>query len=411
MKLPSLSLPFLNGVYVAIDAIKKAFLIVDGPYCVFTKAEMQYCHNLHCGLIPPLGRSRIVHTAQKVLHEEVTDLSTDRTASVDGIFAEVCRHRAAEIVLTTSFDFHELTNFPLKEIARKNAERFKKPVFHIPSASLGGGWLDGYSRTCTAIAKGLALSARKSKKNKVAVVGYLFDRDEPDHVGNIKELKRLLKALGMETASIWLSGKRISHLKEVETASLIVSLPYAREAARILGKRLRVPVVETGLPLGLTGTERFLTALGAKLGRRVSTERFIRREVSAAIRDTRVHVLRVIRGRAAHIRIDDPHLGAALTGLCRDLGITVHDESSAPVPSSPADRASLLFSPSTEKMKGVIHTPFGYPNYNYHPVTESPFLGFTGFRHLVDRITMDILRSESPGDDSSDLEAVKEARS
>ena len=36
----SVRLPFLNGVYVAVDALAGAYLIVDGPYCVFTKAEM-----------------------------------------------------------------------------------------------------------------------------------------------------------------------------------------------------------------------------------------------------------------------------------------------------------------------------------------------------------------------------------
>ena len=161
----SVRLPFLNGVYVAVDALAGAYLIVDGPYCVFTKAEMQYCHNLRSRLLPPIGHRRVVHTGQVQDREEVKSLSTDRTAQVDGIFAGVCAQPDAGIVLSTTFDFHELVGFPMKEITRRHARPGGPLVGHIPSKSLGGTWLEGYARTCEALARSVTFRpGRRSRE-------------------------------------------------------------------------------------------------------------------------------------------------------------------------------------------------------------------------------------------------------
>ncbi|MCX5796962.1 MAG: hypothetical protein NTY77_15830 [Elusimicrobia bacterium] len=391
-------LPFLNGVYIAVDAVDGAFLIVDGPYCVFTKAEMQYGHDIHCRLIPPLGRSRVVHTAVKTGMEEVTSLSLDRRASVAKLFAEVCGYAEAKVVFTTTFDFHQLLNFPLPEIAREYAAKSGKPVCHIPSASLTGDWLDGYARACEALAKQLPLSRGKAEKNNVAIVGYLCDRREPDHAGNLRELKRLLKALGLKLGSVWLEGKGLPQLKAVERASVILSFPYAREAARVLGARLGARVIEAELPLGLTGTERFLTTLGAALKRREAASRFIRRELAAAIRDTQTHVWRVIRGRSACLQpLQDPHLRGAVAGLCADLGVAVVDSLEAPGAQTSGAQAPLLIGSLLEQHPRAAFVPihFGFPNFIDHPVLEKPFLGFAGFRHWVDRISAAALQCEA----------------
>jgi nitrogenase molybdenum-iron protein alpha/beta subunit len=391
-------LPFLNGVYIAVDAVDGAFLIVDGPYCVFTKAEMQYGHNIRCRLIPPLGRSRVVHTAAKTGMEEVTSLSIDRRAGVERIFAEVCGYREAKVVLTTSFDFHELLNFPLPEIAREYSARSGKPVCHVPSGSLSGDWSDGYARTCEALARQITLSRGRAVKDNVAIVGYLFDRREPDHAGNLRELRRLLVALGLDLDSVWLSGKGLPHLRAIERASVILAFPYAREAARVLGARLRVRVIDVELPLGLTGTQRFLTSLGAAMRRQEMARRCTRREVAAAIRDTKPHVWRVIRGRTACLQhLHDPHLRGALAELCADLGVGLLDSWDGPGPQAAAGQAPLLIGSLVGEQSSPFCIPihFGYPNFVDHPVVERPFLGFAGYRHWVDRISAAILRFEA----------------
>ena len=390
-------LPFLNGVYVAVDAVDGAFLIVDGPYCVFTKAQIQYGHNLRCRLIPPLGRARVVHTAAKTGMEEVTSLSLDRRAAVEKLFAQVCGYEEAQVVFATSFDFHTLLNFPLPDIARHADARYGKPVCHIPSASLrGGSWLDGYAAACEALARRIPLARGRKGRDKVAVVGYLFDRDEPDHAGNLRELRRLFRALGLDLVSVWLGGRGLPGLREVERAGAIVSLPYARAAARVLGARLKIPVIEAGLPMGLTGTEAFLTAVGDALRRGERARRFLKRELPALVRQTQDPVWRVIRGRAAALACGhDPHLSGALAGLCSDLGLLLPAPGAAAA-ASPGGPASLAIGPNLRIPRpDVIPINFGYPNYADHPVVEKPFLGFSGFCHWVDRLTAAILQFEA----------------
>ncbi|MEK7232871.1 MAG: nitrogenase component 1 [Elusimicrobiota bacterium] len=385
----ALRLPFLNGVYIAIDALSDAYLIVDGPYCVFTKAEMQYCHNLRSRLLPPIGHRRVVHTGQVEDREEVKSLSTDRTALVDGIFASVCARPDAGIVLSTTFDFHELVGFPLKELTRRHARPGGPLVRHIPSRSLGGTWLEGYARTCAALAEGVSLRAGRRRKDSVALVGYLHDRDEPDHAGNLRELKRLLSGLGLHVESIWLSGGGRAELEAAERASLVISLPYAREAARILTRRTGARLCEAELPLGLSATERFLLKVASAAGRRKQGALTAAKESREAVRDTQSHVQRIIAGRGAVILQEDPALEARLRELCSELGLLLGHE-------APDDARRVCFAP-TGKVFGAefMHVPMGYPNYIEHPVGERPFFGYTGFRHLVDRVASAILRSEA----------------
>ncbi len=385
-------LPFLNGVYVATDAVAGAYLVVDGPYCASNKAEMQYSHNFASRLLTHFSHNRVVHTGEIELREEVQNLSTDRAAHVSAVFSKVCALPDAKIVFATSFDFHELTAFPLKEIARRHDEAGSALVCDIPSRSLGGTWLDGYAGACLALARRVNLRPGRGAADAVAVVGHLQDRDEPDNAGNLRELRGLLGALGLRVVSVWLSGGGRAELEAAQRAGLVVSLPYAREAARVVAKRLKAGLCEVDLPVGLAATERFLRRVGARVGRAARARSFADRESAAAVRDTEGHVSRVIAGRAADIRQDDPALAARLRELCSELGLT---DPGAHGP--PRDGRLLCLAPTSGGPKPPgVHVPIGYPNYLEHPVVERPSFGYAGFRHLVDRIAAAILRGEVP---------------
>ncbi|MFA6317776.1 MAG: nitrogenase component 1 [Elusimicrobiota bacterium] len=389
---PLSRLPFLNGVYIAVDAVPGAFLVVDGPYCVFTKAEMQYGHNLACRLIPPLGRAAVVHTAARTGMEEVTSLSSDRVPAVAEVFRRVCAYPEAEVVFAASFDFHELLNFPLAETARAAGKASGRLVCPLPPSSLSGSWLDGYAAACAALAREVPLARGRGRKDTVGVVGYLFDRDEPDHRGNLAELRRLFSGLGLKLAPVWLSGSGLSRLAAIESASLIVSLPYGRSAARTLGRRLKARVVEAGLPLGLTATEDFVRTVASAAGWSRGVDRFLEREAASAVRDTREHVTRVICGRTAVLLLPDPHLARALAGLAEDLGLRT---AAAGTPDPETEGAPLLIGPRRRGAGPGIVISFGYPNYEDHPVVARPFLGYAGFRSLVETLTERILAYEA----------------
>jgi nitrogenase molybdenum-iron protein alpha/beta subunit len=392
---PHLELPFLNGVYVAVDALRRCYLIVDGPYCVFTKAEMQYCHNLNCHLLPHLGHARVVHTASDSLKEEVASAVLDRTKMVERIFDQVCSLADADIVLTTSFDFHQLLNFPLEAMAERFAKDTSKLVCHVRSRSLGGTWLQGYGLVCETLAQAIPLQQGRRRRDAVAVVGYLFDRDEPDHRGNLEELRRMLHVIGLDLSTVWLSGEGLQALQSVQEAGLILSLPYARDAARILAERLGADLLEVDLPIGLQASEQMLQTVARHVGREELARQFLDKELASAVGDTQRHVLRIISTNTARLVCNDPHLEQGLTALCGDLGLRIVD-SSAPAEAGVLRCHELCFSPtlSPPSPQGV-HIPMGYPNYIDHPVVNTPLLGFAGFRNLVDRIAAAILRFEA----------------
>lgn len=196
----------------------------------------------------------------------------------------------------------------------------------------------------------------------------------------------MFEALGWSVSCVWLSGVRESELRAVSRASVIVSLPYAREAGRVLAKRLRARLVEADLPLGLKATEDFMLRLGFSLGAGAQARAFVERETRAALGETQAHVQRFIKGRRALVYTDDPALHGALAGLCAELGLRNAPRGAV---------RCVVFAPNLVTRGNVITVPVGYPNYLEHPVLERPVLGFTGFRHLVDRVTRAILAFEA----------------
>ena len=148
------------------------------------------------------------------------------------------------------------------------------------------------------------------------------------------------------------------------------------------------------MPLGLSATEDFLLKISSRVGRRARAKSFIAEESAAAVRDTRAHVSRLIAGRTAQIRLDDPALSARLRALCGELGLAIAEDPQAPR----QGRVLYLAATISGRPKGAVHVPMGYPNYLEHPLTPRPALGYAGFRHLVDRVAAAVLRSEASGE-------------
>lgn len=411
MRVSSHSIPFINGLFVALDAIPDAHLVVDGPYCVSKKAEMQALHNLNSTLRSAARGARYSLTIEGRRIEEVDSTSLDRAAGVEAVVAEAMATGAAA-VLVTAFDFAHMTGLPLKIIAERATGARGVPVHYIESASLSGDWLDGYRLVVEALADELPLSTTRRRPRSVALVGYLWDRGEFDHLANISELRRLLSRLGIELVSVWLSGEPYGALTAIEEASVVVSLPYARRAAQRVAERTGATLLEADLPLGLGATERLLRGIVASAGidEPDLLTTVLDEELGSAVRATEQLILGTLAGRVARVHLDD-HLGAAMGGLCEELGLTVSPASSTTTPQAgqtsvtvfademrgPAvavEDEDLLICATLPHDTGLAHFPFGYPNYCDHPCSERPFMGFAGFRCLVEGLASCLLRWE-----------------
>jgi len=239
-------------------------------------------------------------------------------------------------------------------------------------------------------------------------------------------MERLLAALDLQLGSVWLSGGGMAELRRIRDASAIVSLPYARTAARILAERLGVPVVETGLPLGLGGTERWLRQVADALGVGARADEVIDAELGRAA----PRVQWVIPHHLLHrslVFVGDPHLGLAVHEMAAELGLQVQKHvvlnrkahAEELLSRCAADlvvvdpkrvelarvlgaliaegRCDLLVSSSGGISPGPVQVAtveIGFPSFFTHVLEDHPFLFARGFVALVERMVNELRRAE-----------------
>ena len=65
-------------------------------------------------------------------------------------------------------------------------------VVYVPARNYESDYFGGYADTIGTVLRRLEWSNAERKADEVSVVGYVFDRYETDHIGNVSELRRLL---------------------------------------------------------------------------------------------------------------------------------------------------------------------------------------------------------------------------
>jgi nitrogenase molybdenum-iron protein alpha/beta subunit len=257
-----------------------------------------------------------------------------------------------------------------------------------PRPSRARSLQDGYASALEALAAGLDLRGARPERGHVAVVGYLMDRNEGDHRGNVAELERMLRGLGLEPASVWLSGRPYEHLREARRAEAVLSLPHGRAAARVLARRLGVRLVEAGLPFGLEGTRRFLELLGRACGRRKEAAAFIRRELDLVAPRLEWSVPHAFLNRR-FVFAGDPHYGAAFAELIAELGGRAE-----PLGGSGKGPDADLLVADTRTLRRVrprtAWLEFGFPCELTHILQDDPFLGFPGALGFLSRAANEV---------------------
>ena len=403
-------LPYLLGVFLGVNAVSDVCLMVDGANCVMVKADLiAGNHDLFSTLLSETGRHRVICTMSSPINPP-----QNPEKKLAAMLNSVAGSGQFGAVLLTGLPFCWLAGMDYEGIARTVSSG--APVSAIPAKSMDSDWLDGYDLTLEAFARALpAARPGKRAKNKVALVGYMLDRNECDHTANLKELTRLLKASGLETVSIWPSGGSVAELARVSEAALIVSLPYGRKAARTLAAKYKAKLLETGLPLGLKGTSSWLAAVRRAAGLPGSLPAEVLNEERAAARAI-APALRALLHKKVMFS-GDPYLYSAFSSfaaeLCVSLPMVFLDSARRPLGAGAAD-GTVLFSPSTEDVKaamgalsryqlphlavvnsfaltegfadGIPFVELGFPSYGHHCLSDEPFLGFSGARALAARM-------------------------
>lgn len=416
-----LNLPFLHGLYAAFNAVPDAYFLGDGPSCVFAKAEhIQGRHDLFSTLLSCGGDHRIQYTGVNVFNI---------AGNFDGVIAaaleRISRWEGCGVIFAGAMPMCSIAGTDYERLVRRTLDGGRVPGFTIPRRSaVSGDWLDGYAGALETLAAGMDLSGAAPVPGTVALVGYLMDRNEGEHRGNLAELRRMLRALGLEPVSIWLSGSPYEDLRAVRRAGAIISLPHGRKAAAALAARLGVKLVEAGLPFGLEGTRRFLETVGAALGRGEAAEAFIARELDETAPRLEWSVPHAFMRRRFAFA-GDPHYAAAFAELVEDVGGAV----AATVVMGGAshlgaqDRRALDARPGTlyEPERGGLRRAFaeaggdadllvcnslalkyidpaipwlefGFPSEHTHFLHDDPFLGFKGALSLYSRMANEVVK-------------------
>ncbi|MEK7383569.1 MAG: nitrogenase component 1 [Elusimicrobiota bacterium] len=403
--------PTLLGVYLAVNAISDAYVLVDGPDCTLYKAHFIHGrHDLNSTLLRSSGRHRVAFTnicARGVVkeHDEVIRKHLQTLDALD----------ESGLVLVTALPMCSITGVDYGRLIRHDEGRALKPAVDIPPDSLVGDWLDGYAQTLHSLARGLAFPQASRRPGCVAVVGYLMDRNEADHLANLAEIRRLLGALGLETVSIWLEGKSAADLKRASQAEIVVSLPYGRAAARRLAEATGARLVEAELPFGIPKTLGFLRAVAEAAGCSKEAEAFIDKELSRLM----PRLQKIVPQLFLHRRMafmGDPYLADGFLDVAEDLGVSsagtivrgrrAHGgvrEGGVVLyePLTQSEEVFRLLQPPLDLFVSCWHEQdglstatatmeFGFPSYRQHALYERPFLGFSGLLSFVDRMAHEL---------------------
>ena len=425
-----MNFPTLLGVYLAVNAVPDAHILVDGPDCALYKAHFIHGrHDMNSTLLRISGRHRVAfsNVCSRGVVKEHDGILRGHIETLDKL-------QESGLVLVTAMPMCSITGVDYGRVIRSMDGRLTKPVVDIPPDSLVGDWLDGYAQALLAMSRGLvpdrgpARGGRASKPKKAAIVGYLMDRNEADHLGNLAELRRMLSALSLETVCVWLGGEPAAALRRVAEADLVVSLPYGRAAARRLARCVKARLVETELPFGLPKAARFMREVGRAAGRPEAAEAFIAAELSRVVPRLKWIIPQYFLGRRTAF-MGDPYLLEGFLDIAQDLGLTVaaaicrgrqaHHGAGARIPEGAA-ATSIIYEPpsSSDAVQSLLRTPldllvscfakhdlarlevpmveFGFPSYHHHALFEQPFLGYNGFLAFVERMA-DQLCAPQPG--------------
>ncbi len=414
---PRILQTYMVGVFVAINALRDAYCLVEGPDCIHMKTQfVQGNHDWFSTLTSVSGYHRVANTALHPVH-----MTASRENQIEEMLIRLARHETTSCVMLTSMPMAFITGADYERICRDVAELTSKEVIHIPGKSLSGDWLDGYAETLLALAKQMKFSTTpKQAKDpkKVAIVGYCYDRNEGDHRANVEHLRAMLTAMGTEVVSIWLEGQDFKDLDKISEAGTILSFPYARRAARIVAKRTGAKLMECELPFGLDATERWLLQVGAALGLEAQAQEVIDAELARVVPALEWIIPFVFQNRRFGY-VGDPHLVrgfkeiaetlgarlsfAAITDTATHLGTLVADfAGQVPLRVDPTtealrkfvqehvrdDKISLMVSNNSGcgLAESAALVEFGFPSMYAHALYDRPFLGFKGFLAFVDTL-------------------------
>jgi len=400
--------PYLLGVYLAVNAVSDAAVVVDGPDCAFFKAEHVHGkHDLGSRLLDVMGNHRVL-----VSMTTTDNVSTSRGEGVRGCVEAIAADPSVGLVIVTALPMASIIGLQYDKLVRDLRPLVRPALVAVPGRSLQGDWLSGYEDVLVSLAEEVRPDGGPVDPGSVSVIGNLMDRNEQDHLGNVAELTRMIEGIGLHVDSVWLSGVPWPRLERAGRSGTLVALPMGRAAAEVIARRTGAMVLPVDTPFGLAGTVGLVRALGEATGRVAAASRFIEAELAVIAARLEWAVPHFFAGRRLAF-CGTPDLVPGIVDICDELGMIAMEIRSPclpprwyrPVdglPSQPvfdapfgtgawdgARRPDLVIGSHLSLRHVPSDLPvveLGYPCYADHALVDRPFLGFRGYLCFLQRI-------------------------
>ena len=210
-----------------------------------------------------------------------------------------------------------------------------KLVIHTNTPSYQGSHITGFSNMTKSMVKYLAQASTTVKKDQVNIIpGFV-------NPGDMREIKRLLKAMNIETILFPdtsgvvdspmtgefnmypAGGTTIEQLKDTGNSKLTIALGRfaSSDAAELLSSKCKVPALALKTPIGIRATDAFLMALRGSFAQEVPAELEEERgQLVDIMTDTHFH----FHGKRVAV-FGDPDVVTGLTEFVLSLGmVPVH---------------------------------------------------------------------------------------
>ncbi|GHU80897.1 oxidoreductase nitrogenase component 1 [Clostridia bacterium] len=149
-------------------------------------------------------------------------------------------------------------------VARKFRDR---NVVGASTPGFSGNTFKGYDAVIGALIESVVEQTDEKEEKTVNILGIVPGHDV-FYRGNVEEIKRLLALIGVKANTFFAAGESVDGIRKYGRAALTVVLSGQAgvESAKKFEELHNIPYISAEVPIGPTGTEVFLRAVGAKLG-------------------------------------------------------------------------------------------------------------------------------------------------
>ncbi|MDI7267272.1 MAG: nitrogenase component 1 [Myxococcota bacterium] len=424
------SAPYLDGVYLAVNAIPDAYLIHDAHDCGYYNAErIAAGHDLLSSLMRWEQLNRVVRT-----NLDSPDYIMGGGDKLSKKLLQVGERYRPAIMFVARSNVVIATGHDATPVIRDLERKLGIPLVLIPDRNVEKDFIAGYLDALTGLFSHLPSRSRRDDRRsgrRVAVAGYVFDRNEGDQRGNVQEIRRLLEGIGAEPGPFFLDGAAFARLSGFPVPGTVVDLASGWDGARTLAERWGAGYLPTALPVGLEGTAEWLMSVAGHLGLEDQARKFVDGEVGELAPMLQWLLPRYFSGRGVLV-FADRLLLPPLVRFLEDLGMLVAGAgctsaggggraADAPLPGNPrqvprrmadlrrfvgdarhAGEVDLIIGNSIIRQvargSGVPFVELGYPSNFHHVLFPSPYLGFSGVRVLVQRMINAMERPAEEGE-------------